>query len=451
MAIYDWNVDKTAIVEKLRIESDLKICVKVLDEPALIEDWVQHHEKIVGFKNLIIADNGSLNPEAINVLEKYSNILTVFRFNGPHNEIHWHPRFADFFEAVKHSSKYFSFIDADERLIWVDGNSWSADDLIPKKLAKSKDDFIVPTTWLINSLNSFETFTLCDTEGTPNFKNNLKWGKPILPSCLVGVQSGIHNNDFAKFNFSKQFGVKHFLLHYTQFPEGRIAVNRNKLISRGFVEKNTPIDDIVRTAIINHPDKSIPRFLNEIKKMLPFAEKNLIGGNEKNYIALGRDRKIRYSNSYTKIFFSGFCDSGIDLIELMFENDDSKNSHLKKSQDLLRYALEAKAQGLYSQAERIFMNGLALFPELLDQYGGPVFRKELLRMLLAKGDWDRAEELLPSPGDPGGVHWHQILFARAFTQIGESNKAALWWRLVLEQEPNNGEAKAHLLSQPGRS
>ena len=132
---------------------------------------------------------------------------------------------------VKETCQYFSFIDADERLVLLRENIWIADNSIVTKLVSKPEGGIIPTTWLINSLNCSDTFDLLDTKSRPRLENNLKWGKPILPSKLVGIQPGMHNVQFSHFPFSTEFGVNFFLLHYTQFPENRISVNRNKLIS----------------------------------------------------------------------------------------------------------------------------------------------------------------------------------------------------------------------------
>jgi hypothetical protein len=74
------------------------------------------------------------------------------------------------------------------------------------------------------------------------------------------------------------------------------------------------------------------------------------------------------------------------------------NPNAKLNEEMLRHKLEEE-------------------PCKLDRFGDPVFRKELLRLLLARGRWSEAEALVTennipseSAGRPG---WHHILFARA--------------------------------------
>lgn len=267
MPIYDWGSDAARIVERLSEPATLKLGAKVLNDAVLVEGWISHHAAIVGYANMFIADNGSTDPRTLDIYEAYSDRLTIFRFSGPHNEIHWHGRFAPLFDAIRRTAKYFCFVDVDERLVWMDGPSWSADPAIVARLDSDAGQAIVPTTWLINTLNRVDQFSLLDSEDRPFLTNNLKWGKPILPSDLVGVQSGIHNLQYNTYPVSTEHGVRHFLLHLTQFPERRIDVNISKLISRKVIDASCTADDVLAMDFSAHPDKSFMRFVDEIRKM----------------------------------------------------------------------------------------------------------------------------------------------------------------------------------------
>jgi hypothetical protein len=449
MPVYKWDTDKRDIVDRLRSTATLKLCVKVRDEPLLIESWIRHHGNIVGFENLVVADNGSTDAETLSVYDRYGEAVTIFQFDGPHNDIHWHPRFLEFFEIIKRTCTYFSFIDVDERLVWIDHNSWVADGSIVEKIAACSDrTSIIPTTWLINTLNSFDTFSLLDTEANPHLKNNLRWGKPLLPAHLVGLEVGIHNDQFDRFVFSTDFGVSLFLLHFTQFPYRRISVNRNKLISRGVVGNDVTSEDIVAMSFDGHPDASVARFVAEMKKMYDVIERRAdrldLAGLD--YVQLTHDGRVRYSNDRVRNDLSKFLDDGPGVIELMLGRCDLGADRTNDADSLLKLAIELRTQGSGTRAEKLFRQGMALYPDLVDQYGGPAFRKELMRMYLARRDWSGAEALSPSEGDLGGLHWHRVLFARAFSEIGDKQKAEQWWKAVLEQDPNDGEAQNHLQS-----
>ncbi|MFG1417586.1 glycosyltransferase family 2 protein [Xanthobacter sp. V0B-10] len=98
------------------------------------------------------------------------------------------------------------------------------------------------------------------------------------------------------------------------------------------------------------------------------------------------------------------------------------------------------------KTEAELRGGIAQAPDLLDQYGDPTFRKELMRLLLAQGRWDEAEALVPEPGGPGTGGWHHILFARAHEKAGDKEAARPHWQAFLETHPGHAEAVAALHS-----
>jgi hypothetical protein len=157
-------------------------------------------------------------------------------------------------------------------------------------------------------------------------------------------------------------------------------------------------------------------------------------------LELERAGDIYYYNKHVQKVLTDFLKSGEALIKQTFNWEEEPE--LSDAGSLLAHALELRQQGKWPRAEKLLFRGMALYPDFLDQYGGPAFRKELVRMFLARGDSARASELCPSEGELGGMNWHNILFARAFTQKGDIAMAAKWWALVLEHEPANGEARA---------
>lgn len=446
MSILNWELNKEKILAKLQSPATLKLCVKLLNEPLLIEGWIQHHAKIVGFENLIIADNGSTDPYSLDIYRRYNDKITIFQFDGPHNQIHWHSRFSELFKTIQETSQYFSFIDADERLVWLNATSWIADTSIVEALAKHPVEGIIPTTWLINRLNHFETFSFLDSEFRPFLSNNLRWGKPILPSALAGIQDGIHNAQFDRFWFSSKFGVRFFLLHLTQFPERRISTNRNKLISRGIVDKKLTSREIVQSNFDDYPDKSFMPFIAEMRRMFQVLDGEFVSSNADtdDEVILETGGTLGFKNEHSAAVLGDFLDEGVKTIKKMFLVADDPEASIRKPQSILQTAIAQRNLGNTPEADRLFRGGMALYPEFLDQYGGPAFRKELMRTYLAKEEWQKAEELIPSAHCTGSAHWHCILFARAHARVENFSIALKWWKQVLKHEPNNGEATTYI-------
>lgn len=318
MPILQWDLDQKEILSRLRNPSRLMLCCKTLSEPEMVKEWIEHHRKIVGSENLIIADNGSSDAASHAVYESYREAVTIFQFSGPHNDIHWHPRFKPFYDRIRELSELFSFIDVDERLIWIDQGKWSADQQILSRL--KEDGVIYPATWLINAIGSLTRFTLLDTERRPILSNNLRWGKPILPVSMVGAQPGIHNVQYVGNRFSSECAGRLFLLHLTQFPEQRITANIKKLANRGVVDSTVDQEAIPTMDFKSFPDKTVLRFQNEIAEMVAYLKgDDSIKVKEKNTLELLNDGSIVYSNEEAQNLFSQFGRSAATVIAETFK------------------------------------------------------------------------------------------------------------------------------------
>ncbi|MCG2643807.1 MULTISPECIES: hypothetical protein [Bradyrhizobium] len=321
MSILNWDRDQPEILDRLSPLSKLKICCKTLSEPEMVRGWVKHHSAILGSRNLIIADNGSLDDATLQFYGSLENDVTIFQFQGSHNDIHWHPRFRPLFDRLKQSVDFFSFIDVDERLIWIEEDKWAADEIIVDQLQNTSA--IYPTTWLINAIGHENRFTQLDTERRPILSNNLKWGKPIFPSRLVGAQAGIHNVQYKGQEFSQDLAGKLFLLHLTQFPNQRIAANVKKLANRGVVDRFADPEAILSMDLSAYPDKTVIRFQNEIADMMAFLNGDRsIQTREVDFLELAPDGTVLYSNSEARAAFSRFVNESAGAIRELFDFKD---------------------------------------------------------------------------------------------------------------------------------
>ncbi|MCW2286068.1 hypothetical protein M2323_003905 [Rhodoblastus acidophilus] len=115
-----------------------------------------------------------------------------------------------------------------------------------------------------------------------------------------------------------------------------------------------------------------------------------------------------------------------------------------RADDLFAEAIRVRDQGQYADAEALFRTGMERFPSDLDRFGHPRFRKELIRMLLRLRQWDQAASLYPASGGPGGDHWPDTLFARAYGAAREHDLEAHWWLRVGERQPGDEEFRTFL-------
>jgi hypothetical protein len=318
MSVLQWDKDQIEILDRLQNRSKFKICCKTLSDPEFVRDWIRHHSAIVGPENLIIADNGSSDAATLDVYRRVASDITIFQFSGSHNDIHWHPRFQPLFDRLKETVKFFSFIDVDERLVWIDHDRWFADGRILDHL--QEPGAIYPATWLINAIGSVTRFTLLDTERRRIFSNNLKWGKPIFPPEVIAAQSGIHNIQYAGNRFSVSCGSKLFLLHLTQFPDQRIAANVRKLANRRLVDHSIDPEAIPAMNFSNHPDPTVLRFQKEVVEMIAYLKGDrTIPNSETEFIELGEGGAVIFSNAEARATFSEFIDDGAAIITEMFK------------------------------------------------------------------------------------------------------------------------------------
>lgn len=316
MPIPRWEQDASSVVDRALNGAPLKLCVKTRDETDMLSSWIEHHAKIVGYENLLVADNGSTDPRTLELYERYRDRVNIFSFNGNHNEIHWHPRFAALFAVIKRTSHYFAFIDADERLIWSDATRWVADHTITDMVLRAEG--IVPTTWLINTLNRYEQFTLLNTEGSGDFTRNLRWGKPIMPARLVGTGPGIHTIQTLPNPVSAALGTELFLLHFTQFPEQRIGVNLRKLASRKLIAGNETPEDVLAMKFAETDDSAPLRFQREIAAMLAILNGTKPREDGLGTVTLETGGGLRFSDDATRQKFEDYVARGPDTIAEMF-------------------------------------------------------------------------------------------------------------------------------------
>ncbi|MGF9759452.1 glycosyltransferase [Microvirga sp. 0TCS3.31] len=106
------------------------------------------------------------------------------------------------------------------------------------------------------------------------------------------------------------------------------------------------------------------------------------------------------------------------------------------SSALLARAFRERDEGRHASAEEAFRAGVRRFPHELDHYGHPVFRKELLRMLLACREWNRSLALISEPDFPTYDRWYDLLFARAYTEAGDLDAAKEWWNRTAANYPS---------------
>lgn len=326
-----WEDHQHEVLEKINVKSRMKLLTKVKDEPELIEGWISHHAEIVGIENLIIADNGSSDINMINLLDKYSHVTNIFHFKGNHNQIHHANRFQSLFDAIARNSDYVSVVDVDERLVGLDVCKRRVVDngyLVNSMLGERPE--IVPATWLHNTNGKFDEFSFRTAEGSIGLVKNLKWGKPIMPSYIFGIEAGIHNVQYRGFDFRFNQNFIVTLLHLTDLPKRRIRVNCNKLKSRGYVDRDFDIEMILDLPEDPWNDHSANLFLREIKNYTRQTEINV----EDPAMIIGDSKELIFKGEKEYDYFKQFGDNFSSYARSVFNRLDTDLDFLPKIDQL---------------------------------------------------------------------------------------------------------------------
>jgi glycosyltransferase involved in cell wall biosynthesis len=427
----------------------LKIILKTLDESSLLESWIEHHRRIVGLSNIIIADNGSTDLDVLSIYEKYFPDLLVFQFEGFHNFIHDRKLFPQLYEALAASSEYILFLDSDERLIRIDGDASFSDTSIVDEIRRRKPAAAIPTTWLFNASSSTEVFSI--GSHIKYLTNNLKWGKPIRRSSISLPGPLIHNYQFPASVFADNHASNLFLLHLVNYSrEQRLKANRNKLIARGFADRTMTYDEIVSLLKMESNDQTIDRCVREMRLLLD----DDIGDGSSTYFSvpsqhmqIAGNGDVKFAGDAERALFRSYMDNSSAIIKdtLGTQRFDVVDVPRHDPVALRKLALEQLEQGHSAEAEWILETGMELYPTELDIHSHPTFRKELIRVLLAHGAWEDAHRLVPAEGSFGGSHWHEIMFARAYSASDDRESAKACWMKVLASSPKDAaEAMAAL-------
>jgi hypothetical protein len=142
-----WRQVKTNLRERLSTSrSVIKVILKTKDDPIMLEDWIQHHAKIAGINNLIIFDNCSTSETVLQTYGKYKDEVIIIRHEGfidlPHNV----KFFPELYAALRASCDYYTFLDTDERLVWMEQDRFWVDDKFRERIADQADPTVLPGT-----------------------------------------------------------------------------------------------------------------------------------------------------------------------------------------------------------------------------------------------------------------------------------------------------------------
>lgn len=287
--VLSWDADRSQILCQIeRTRSTLKIVLKTKNDRHFLSDWIEYYSKMAGVNSIIVFDNDSDDAEVFRIYDAYPELLVV-RFSGFYNEIHSPEKFPELYRALKISSTMYAFLDTDEFLVLVEDLKVIPPLEAMTKLASANPRDFIPAVWVSNKLLQRDVFDLGSDLAT--LSHGLVWGKPILSgkSQIPFKGQWNHNCELVQAGGLPTYFGGLFVLHMSNlFPQQRIAINREKLISRGFIDRSSSIQDI----IIKDLSKATPHerfYVNEIRY---FVKQESLSSENNDFMTPGNLRII---------------------------------------------------------------------------------------------------------------------------------------------------------------
>lgn len=257
-----WGDNNDYILKKIReTRSTLKIILKAKDETYFLKKWYEHHRKIVSPSSIIIFDNMSSNRECLRFYETIRDDSLLLQFEGLHNNVHDTRIFAEFYEAIADSSRYFVFLDSDEFLFSYGDGRLTADEELARGLERGTKR-VFPALWLENMPGSDCVFNM----GEASLNAGLRWGKPIILSSSIPKGYINHNSQVPQAHYDAEIDINYVILHLSKlFTQQRIDVNINKLRQRSFFRTDDLLREVMQADISCIDNRHIRAYVSEIQ------------------------------------------------------------------------------------------------------------------------------------------------------------------------------------------
>lgn len=257
----------------------LKIVLKAKDEPELIDAWVKHHARIVGYENIIILDCGSTDEDYLEKLDKYKDKLLVLAYRKFYNSMHAVHQNSSFFSFLSKQARFLTILDADEFLTGKLYNEISS--LFVKQILLNSSNPVMYGIWLNCSLKEPLTakelpndIDLIVDTSSEMIKDGAVAGKAIVDTSklfsLDHLGHNLHTSKSVDLAGAHAFG-EIFVLHLKSIG---VDVEKRRVLSHlvgkgAFEEKD--LNDYVKKAQDllsgDEPDPGVKKYLGELMKL----------------------------------------------------------------------------------------------------------------------------------------------------------------------------------------
>jgi hypothetical protein len=324
--IPDWRRNKEMIVRRIREStSPMKFVLKTKDEPVLIERWISYHLNLAGPDNIIVFDNGSCEPSVADVYDRHKDDVIFSRYDGFVDNLHRVSLFPELYAALRASAEYYSFLDTDEFMAWLDEDlSIIQDHRVVKHIADSGAP-ILPGTWLSNVIGFDDRFFL-DVSGG-GLEQGFKWGKPIISSSVEVSGFINHNVQLSRSAYGEKVPTNCVVFHLNRLSvKQRIGSNLHKLVALGALAQGASLQDVLLMELHGLPQGNVQRYVREIQALARTPE--VMGDPrqrlDENTIRICADGNIALGSEEQRRVLSDFLASGRSLLRFAFGESNSR-------------------------------------------------------------------------------------------------------------------------------
>jgi hypothetical protein len=327
--LLQWNSQRKQICETISSRrAKVKVVLKTRNENQLLSDWINYHTKIFGYDGLVIFDHMSDCPETLKIYSSLSDEVCIFQYSGQLDRLHNVPSFPELYESLRASCDYYTFIDTDEFLCWLQPDkSIFKDKEIVNRILDSGEK-VIPGIWANNLPGERDKFKI--TFKKNSFVTCVRGGKPMINSDFPVDGFINHNFQLDPICFSDCLTGGLFVQHIKNISVARrISVNLQKIRNFNLATKKLePFglfgDDFSLLDVIGIDSRLLPEggtrtYLTELQSLYSSPPSVSNRGESVGFVNFEGDFAI-FSDPFDERDVLGFISDPVPVLRACFQN-----------------------------------------------------------------------------------------------------------------------------------
>ena len=197
---------------------------------------------------------------------RYKDDVVFSRYAGFVDNIHRVSIFPELYAALRASANYYSFLDTDEFLAWLEHDlTVIRDHRVVERIANSGVP-VLPGTWLSNVIGFGDRFFV--DVGGRGLGQGFKWGKPVIASSVEVSGFINHNVQLDRSAYGDRIPTNCIVFHLNRLSvKQRIGTNLHKLAALGALPQEARLQDVLLMELHDLPHGNIQLYVREIQEL----------------------------------------------------------------------------------------------------------------------------------------------------------------------------------------